>query len=208
MKKIGIEFYRRTDVKQIARELIGKVLISTFNGVRSAGRIVETEAYEGVTDRASHAYGGRHTARTSVMFGPGGVAYVYLCYGIHHLFNVVTHVKGVPHAVLVRALEPLSGIEHMRSRSGKKCRENRLCSGPGNLTRAMGIHTGHNGVSLVSGGIFIADDGFRPEGSSILSTPRIGVDYAGPDAMLPYRFILAGSPGISGKNKKYSEKSK
>src|SRR5580698_4131143 len=120
MKKLPRDFYERPDVTRIARDLIGKVLVSRIGGHPTSGRIVETEAYEGVSDRASHAYGGRRTSRTEVMFGRGGTAYVYLCYGIHYLFNVVTHGKDTPHAVLVRGIEPLKGIPEMLRRTGKR----------------------------------------------------------------------------------------
>ncbi len=111
MKKLPVTFYRREEVLQIAKELLGKILVTRWKGVATSGRIVEVEAYTGVVDRASHAYGGRRTARNEVMYANGGVAYVYLCYGIHHLFNVVTSKKEKPHAILIRGLEPLKGID-------------------------------------------------------------------------------------------------
>lgn len=112
-------FYTRTDVVMIAKELLGKTLVTNFGGVATAGMIVETEAYAGVADKASHAYGGRRTTRTEIMYMHGGTAYVYLCYGIHHLFNVVTNVRDVHHAVLIRAIEPLAGIDIMLERRGR-----------------------------------------------------------------------------------------
>ena len=114
-------FYDRTDVVKIAKELLGKILVTWFDEQFTAGRIVETEAYNGAVDKASHAYGGRRTARTEVMFGHPGTAYVYLCYGIHHLFNVVTNKKDVPHAILIRSLEPVKGVEEMLKRTGCPC---------------------------------------------------------------------------------------
>jgi DNA-3-methyladenine glycosylase len=114
--KLALEFYSRKDVELIARQLLGKVLCSNIEGDITCGMIVETEAYAGITDRASHAYGGRRTARTEIMYRPGGTAYVYLCYGIHHLFNVVTNVQDQPHAVLIRAIEPIEGIDVMLKR--------------------------------------------------------------------------------------------
>jgi DNA-3-methyladenine glycosylase len=132
------------------------------------------------------------------MYENGGVAYVYLCYGIHHLFNVVTHVKGVPHAVLVRAAEPLEGLSLMSYRSGRPNGDSRVCSGPGKLARAMGITCELNGRSLLHARFHIADDGLRFSDDIIRSTPRIGVDYAGDDALLRYRFIVGGSPFLSG----------
>jgi DNA-3-methyladenine glycosylase len=197
--KLPKSFYQRKDVVRISKELLGKVLVTNFNDILTAGRIVETEAYNGAVDKASHAYGNRRTNRTEVMFGEGGTAYVYLCYGIHHLFNVVTNSNETPHAVLVRAVEPLVGIEDMLIRTQKKILDNTLTRGPGNVSKALGIHTRHTGMSLLSDEIFIADDGFRLKPSVIGVTARIGVDYAAEDALLPYRFVVKGNPYVSGK---------
>jgi DNA-3-methyladenine glycosylase len=191
-------FYDRPGVVAVAKDLLGKVLVTNFEGGRTAGRIVEVEAYNGVVDRASHAFSGRRTRRTEVMFGPAGVAYVYLIYGIHHLFNVVTNKRDVPHAVLVRGLEPVEGIPVMLARTGKKKLDHTLTRGPGNLSRALGLLTKHTGTSLLGDTIFIADDGFRLRRSQIVATPRIGVDYAGEDAALLYRFFIDGNPYVSG----------
>ena len=201
MKKIPLEFYRRENVLQIAGELLGKLLVTNKDGVITSGRIVECEAYAGAPDKASHAFGGKVTARNKVMYEPGGLAYVYLCYGIHHLFNVVTHTKGIPHAILIRSAEPVRGIETMLLRSGKKQKDHSLTRGPGNLSRALGIYTSDTGLSLAGRTIFLADDDFRYSGKDILASPRIGVDYAGPDALLPYRFYIKGNPFVSGKPK-------
>jgi DNA-3-methyladenine glycosylase len=197
-KKLDPSFYYREDVLTIARALLGMVLVTRWGGVVTSGRIVETEAYRGTADRASHAWGGRRTARTDVMYGPGGHAYVYLCYGIHHLFNVVTNREGTPHVVLVRAIEPLEGITEMASRSGKPADSLALGAGPGNLTRSLGIRTEHSGASLQGPELQIEDHGYRADAGMVLATPRIGVDYAGEDARLPYRFILADSAYLSG----------
>jgi len=199
MKKLGHDFYNRSDVVKIARELIGKIIVTRFDGKFTTGRIVETEAYAGVIDKASHAYGGRRTKRTEVMFGAGGHAYVYLCYGIHHLFNVVTNRENIPHAILVRAVEPLEGVDIMLQRTGKKRADHTLTKGPGNVSKALGICTGHTGYSLLSDDLFIASDGYAPPDKVIAASPRIGVDYAGEDALLPYRFTLNGNPYVSGK---------
>jgi DNA-3-methyladenine glycosylase len=198
MKKISLEFYRRDDVLAIAQDLLGKLLVTKWNNDLTYGRIVEVEAYNGAIDRASHAAGGRRTARNEIMYADGGVAYVYLCYGIHHLFNVVTHTKETPHAVLIRGLEPLKGIDTMLQRVKKKF-DHSLTRGPGNLSKAMGITTRHSGYSLRSKELFIADDGFSYSKEDIVASPRIGVDYAGEDALLPYRFYLKGNPFVSGK---------
>ena len=198
LKPLLVGFYDRANVVTIARELLGKVLVTEFGGRRTSGRIVEVEAYNGVVDRASHAWSGRRTNRTEVMYGAGGRAYVYLIYGIHHLFNVVTNRLGVPHAVLVRALEPLEGIPVMLERAGKPRLDHTLTRGPGNLSRALGLLTAHTGASLSGGDIWIGDDGTRVPRSQIVVTPRIGVDYAGADAELPYRFFIKGNPYVSG----------
>jgi DNA-3-methyladenine glycosylase len=199
MVKLGASFYNRGSVVAVARDLLGKVLVSELDGERTSGRIVEVEAYNGVVDRASHAWSGRRTARTEVMYAVGGRAYVYLIYGIHHLFNVVTNREGTPHAVLVRALEPMEGVEVMLRRMGRSVVDFTLTRGPGNLSKAMGLTTGHTGKSLLAGEIWIADDGYRVKRSEVVATPRIGVDYAGKDAELPYRFLVRGSQWVSGK---------
>ncbi len=166
----------------------------------TAGIITETEAYAGVVDRASHAYGGRLTPRTQVMFGKGGKAYVYLCYGIHSLFNVVTSVEGQPHAVLIRSIRPVEGIEVMRQRTGKAVITEKQGTGPGNVSRLLGIHYRHSGLSLYSkpeagqDAIWIEDSGIQLRDEQIGSGPRVGVDYAGEDAQLPYRFRLSLQP--------------
>jgi DNA-3-methyladenine glycosylase len=206
MKKLPISFYQRKNVSQIAKELLGKVLVTIWNGVVTSGRIVEVEAYNGVIDKASHAFGGRRTKRNEIMYANGGVAYVYLCYGIHHLFNVVTNSQEAPHAILIRALEPVKGIDTMLQRVGKKNpdsyrQDNTLTKGPGNLSKALGLFTKHSGCSLCSKELFIADDGFVLSKKDIAASPRIGVDYAGDDALLHYRFFVKGNPFVSGKSK-------
>jgi DNA-3-methyladenine glycosylase len=199
MNKLPLAFYQRMDVLLIARELLGKLLVTNFEGKATSGRIVETEAYNGVIDKASHAFSGRRTNRTEVMFAPGGIAYVYLCYGIHHLFNVVTNVKGTPHAVLIRGIEPVSGMNTMLERMGKSKLNNTVGKGPGNVSKALGIQTSHTGFSLQGDDIFIADDGFILDSSEVGASPRIGVDYAGDDAKLNYRFYVKANPFVSGK---------
>ncbi len=199
--KLNKEFYQRSNVVYIAKELLGKILVTRWNGVETSGRIVEVEAYEGIKDKASHAYGARRTARNEIMYQEGGVAYIYLCYGIHHLFNIVTHGKNIPHAILIRALEPLTGIEEMMRRTGKKKIDVSLTRGPGNAAKALGLLTSQSGYSLLSKDMFIADDGFVYSRGQVLSSPRIGVDYAGEDALLPYRFYIKGNPHVSGRTK-------
>ena len=202
MKKLPLSFYQRSNVLQIAKELLGKILVTKWDGIETAGRIVEVEAYNGAIDKASHAAGGRRTNRNEVMYGEGGISYVYLCYGIHHLFNVVTNRQETPHAILIRALEPLKGIETMLERTNKKQLDHTLTRGPGNVSRALGISfKHHSGHSLLSKDLFIAEDNFVLNKKDVASSPRIGVDYAGDDASLPYRFYLKGNPFVSGKPK-------
>ena len=190
-----MEFYQREDVLLISRELLGKVLCTNFDGKLTSGIIVETEAYAGVTDKASHAYGGSRTNRTETMYTIGGSAYVYLCYGIHHLFNVVTNVEGVPHAVLIRAVHPLDGIDIMLSRRNLKNISNRLTAGPGILSQAMGISVHISGQSLLDKQIWIENrDNNNPlKDFKIISSPRVGVQYAGKDASKPWRFRIKGN---------------
>jgi DNA-3-methyladenine glycosylase len=198
MEKLPPAFYLRDDVVQIAKDLIGKLLVTNWNGEEAIGRIVETEAYAGEKDKASHASKGR-TKRTEVMFAEGGTSYIYLCYGIHQMFNIVTNVNGIPHAILIRAVEPLEGIEFMLRRTGKKVLDHSLTRGPGNVGKAFGFHTSQCGMSLQTDSIFIADDGFQRQPDSIVTSKRIGVDYAGEDALLLYRFYLKDNPFVSGK---------
>ena len=199
MSKLSADFYKRDDVLLISHELLGKVLCTNFHGKLTSGIIVETEAYRGITDKASHAYGGRRTKRTETMYAKGGAAYVYLCYGIHHLFNVVTNVEGVPHAVLIRAIQPLDGIDIMLRRRNLKNISNRLTAGPGILSQAMGISVHISGQSLLDKQIWIENrENNNPlKDFKIISSPRVGVQYAGKDASNPWRFQVENSPWVS-----------
>jgi DNA-3-methyladenine glycosylase len=199
LKKLPIDFYDRKDVVQIAKELIGKILVTNFNGVHTSGRIVETEAYTGIMDKASHSFGGKRTARNEHMYAQAGIAYVYICYGIHQMFNVVTNKHGIPDAVLIRAAEPLEGIDAMLERTGKKTIDHAITRGPGNVAKAFGMNNSHSGESLTGEVIFIADDDKAIEPGDIGISKRIGVDYAGADAFLPYRFFLKGNKYVSGR---------
>ncbi len=190
-------FYTRSNVVRIAKELLGKVLITKFDGTYTSGMIVETEAYAGPTDKASHAYNNRRTNRTEVMYADGGTAYVYLCYGIHHLFNVVTNIKDIPHAVLVRATEPLEGIDLMLLRRKKTKLLPSLTAGPGAMSMAMGIKTKHTGYSLQGPVINIEDSGIKINSKNIVTATRVGVSYAKEDALLPYRFYIKDNPFVS-----------
>ncbi|MCX6245469.1 MAG: DNA-3-methyladenine glycosylase [Bacteroidetes bacterium] len=195
MSILTISFYLREDVVTIARELLGKTLYTQFDGILTGGIISETEAYAGATDRASHAYGHKRTDRTEVMYNRGGTAYIYLCYGVHSLFNVVTNAKDIPHAVLIRAIQPVTGIETMLLRSGKATIDKSFGTGPGKVSKLLGIHYSDTGMdltvkpaSLAGKGIWIEDEGRTINPDSIITGPRFGVEYAGKDAMLPYRF--------------------
>src|SRR5829696_5026327 len=192
MEKLPLSFYLRNDVVKISKELLGKILVTNWNKEFTSGRIVETEAYAGEIDRASHASKGR-TPRTEVMFGEGGRAYVYLCYGIHQMFNIVTNKEGVPHAILIRAVEPIDGVDIMLKRTGKKKPDETLTRGPGNVGKAFGFHTSQCGNLLSSDELFSADDGFKLKKTMIGTSARIGVDYAGDHAEWHYRFFIRGN---------------
>ena len=174
--------FENPDVVALARDLLGKTLFTNIDGELTGGVITETEAYRAPEDKASHAYNGRRTPRTEVMFGPGGHAYVYLCYGIHHLFNIVTNVAGVPHAILIRAIEPTDGLEVIQQRRGGKL----TTTGPGTVSQALGITTALSGTRLDGDTIWIADSGHHPHG--VEAGPRIGIDYAAEWAAMPWRF--------------------
>lgn len=188
ISKLPISFYQQQDVLKISHQLLGKYLFTFFNNCLTGGLIIETEAYRAPEDRASHAYGMRRTKRNEAMYQAGGVCYVYLCYGLHTLFNVVTHQEGVPHAVLIRAIIPTIGIETMLTRRHKQKVDCNLTGGPGTLTQALGIHQSHNGFSLTGSQIWIEDRGVDVKEEDVITSPRVGVEYAGEDALLPWRF--------------------
>lgn len=190
-------FYTRTDVVQIAKDLLGKVLVSNADGLHTAGMIVETEAYAGPGDKASHAYGSRRTNRTEVMYLEGGAAYVYLCYGIHHLLNVVTHHAEEPYAVLIRGVEPLEGIDVMLQRRNMATLKPNITAGPGALSAAMGVKTTLSGVSLQGPELWIEDRGIRIPEKDLVTGTRVGVAYAQEDALRPYRFSVRGNKYVS-----------
>ena len=192
-EKLPRSFYLREDVVEIAKDLLGKILVTNMEGVLTAGKIVETEAYCGRGDKACHA-NGKRTPRTEIMYGEGGHAYVYLCYGIHHLFNVVTNVEDMADAVLVRALEPIEGIDTMRSR--RNFTKSKLSSGPGTLSQALGIHTKMTGTDLTSDQLWIGKE-MNEQPFNILTDTRIGVDYAEEDALKPWRFVIAENKYVS-----------
>ena len=191
MNKIDKSFYLRDDVLQIAKDLLGKYLFTNLNneGI-TAGIITETEAYAGITDKASHAYNDRRTSRTEVMYMEGGVAYVYLCYGIHSLFNIVTNKKDIPHAVLIRGIKPVEGIDIMMLRANKTNEKQLNGIGPGNVSKLLGIHFSQSGETLSGNKIWLEDRGVKVLPKEIMTGKRVGVDYAGEDALLPYRFRI------------------
>lgn len=195
--KLSRSFYERNDVVDISRDLIGKFLCTNFNGILTSGMIVETEAYNGRTDRASHAFPDVRTKRTETMYGPPGRAYVYLCYGIHHLFNVVTNKEGYADAILIRALKPEKGIEQMLERRDRNKLDPAVSNGPGKLSQALGIKTDHDRKDLTGEEIWIEDRNIEITDNQILSAERVGIDYAGEDARLPWRFVLKDSRWLS-----------
>lgn len=201
MKKIPLSFYRRKDVVLIAKELVGKILVTNFDGVITSGRIVETEAYVAHTDKASHSFGGKRTARNEHMYADAGTAYVYICYGMHQMMNIVTNEKNVPDAVLIRAVEPIEGIDIMLKRTGKKTLDKTLTCGPGNVGKALGIFKQHSGNHLLGNKIYLMDDHLKIDQNQIGTSARIGVESAGADALRPYRFYLKGNKYVSGRNK-------
>ena len=199
MKKLTIDFYERKNVVLIAQELVGKIICTNTEGKITSGRIVETEAYAGITDKASYAYGGKRTARNEHMYAPAATAYVYICYGIHQMFNIVTNKKEIPDAVLIRAIEPLEGMDTMLARTGKHHPDYTVTKGPGNVGKALGIYKIHSGINLLGDTIYILSDDYILKETQIGSSKRIGVNYAGADALLPYRFYLRGNKYVSGR---------
>ncbi len=195
--KLNKEFYLDEDVERIAKKLLGKVLVTNFNDKITAGKIVETEAYAGITDKASHAYGGRRTKRTEIMYWQAGTIYVYLIYGIYSLFNIVTNKEDIPHAILIRAIEPLDGVETMLKRRKLDKPKYNLCAGPGMLTQALGISTKHTGLSIYDENIWIEDRKINVNQEKIIARPRVGVNYAGEDASLLRRYSIKDNPWVS-----------
>lgn len=194
--KLPCKFYQQPDVVQLSREFVGKALCTHIDGTLTTGIITETEAYRGRNDKACHAHG-RRTPRTEIMYQEGGYAYVYVCYGIHHLFNIVTNKEGQADAVLVRAVKPAEGIEQMLKRRGADKITPALTAGPGRLTQALGITKEHYGTDLEGDTIWIEERGISLSDDEIASSSRIGVDYAGEDARRPWRFYIKNSNWIS-----------
>jgi DNA-3-methyladenine glycosylase len=199
--KLPETYYQSNDVLALSRDLLGKYLFTCIDGKTTGGYIVETEAYNGIIDRASHAFGNRRTPRTATMFMNGGIAYVYLCYGIHEMFNVVTSTEGEPHAILIRAINPTDGLELMMLRRNMQSLKTTITSGPGSVAKALGISRTINGISLQDDRIWIEDRGLSFNTDEIAAVPRVGVAYAAEDALLPYRFYIKGNIYVSKPNK-------
>ncbi|GEN74317.1 DNA-3-methyladenine glycosylase [Chryseobacterium hagamense] len=200
-RKLKSSYYRSPDVEFLAKDLLGKILYTCKDGQVTAGLITETEAYFGDEDKASHAFGNRRTARTEIMYGPGGFAYVYLCYGIHYLLNVVVSGSDDPKCVLIRAIEPYSGQEIMEERRKMPVTHTAVSSGPGSLSKALGIDVSFNRKDLTEDEIWIEDIGKRYAADEIAAVPRVGIAYAQEHAHLPLRFYLKDNRFVSKKLK-------
>ncbi len=199
--KLAESYYLTGNVVALSKDLLGKYLFTCIDGLITGGYIVETEAYNGVIDKASHAYGNRMTGRTKTMFMQGGIAYVYLCYGIHEMFNIVTSVEGQPHAILIRAIHPTEGLDVMLQRRNMLSPKPNITSGPGSVAKAMGISRKIDTFSLQGDTIWIEDRGLTFPEKDIAAMPRVGVSYAAEDALLSYRFYVKGNPYVSKPNK-------
>ena len=188
MTRLPLSFFQYHDTLSIAKKLLGKFLMTRIDGVVTGGMIIETEAYVGTSDKASHAYKGRRTKRTEVMFHAGGRAYVYVCYGMHTLFNIITNKEGEPHGVLIRAIEPSDGIEKMIERRHKQKDGKELTSGPAMVTQALGITARYSGTVLDGTSIWVEDRGVYVPSEEIVASPRVGIAYAEEYAAKPWRF--------------------
>lgn len=199
--RLNNNFYQRTDVVRLCKELIVKVLVSRIDGVLTSGMIVEAEAYRGPDDKACHAYDYRRTPRTEIMYAPGGVAYIYICYGIHHLFNVVTGPEDTAHAVLIRALEPLEGLDIMLERRKMNQMNYKVTRGPGALSVAMGFNSVQSGSSLtdIDALFYIEERNLNMPQAKIMSGPRIGVESAGDAASWPWRYYVQNNRYVSAR---------
>jgi DNA-3-methyladenine glycosylase len=195
-KRLERSFFLNPDVVELAEQLLGKVICSNTEGQYCEAMITETEAYSGKNDKACHAHLGRFTKRTSLLYEIGGLSYVYLCYGIHHLFNIVTNIQGQADAVLIRAVEPLEGLEIMLKRRGAKVMKPAVFAGPGKVSQALGISKSYNATDLVnSQELYIVDS--KNKIKNITKTTRVGIDYAEEDALLPWRFYISGNKFVS-----------
>ncbi|KRT13655.1 3-methyladenine DNA glycosylase [Pedobacter ginsenosidimutans] len=199
--KLREEYYLNEDVVSLAKDLLGKILYTKIDNEITAGIIVETEAYFGIKDKASHAYGGRRTNRTETMYNNGGIAYVYLCYGMHNLFNIVSSKENDPHAVLIRGIEPLVGIDIIEQRRNMPHTKGAISAGPGSAAKALGIDKTFNAKNLTGDEIWIEDHAISYKDEDIAATPRVGIAYAKEHALLPWRFFVKGNKYVSKPNK-------
>ena len=188
MNRISQDFFLNDNVQSIAQNLLGKIIYTNIDGQITSAMITETEAYQGPEDKASHAYNNRRTTRTEVMYERGGCCYVYLCYGIHYLFNIITNKENIPHAVLIRSGEVHSGIEHIRKRRKTNVHLSNLLKGPSNFSKGLGINMDFNTLSINNKQIWIEDNPIQ--NFTIQSMPRVGIDYAKEYIALPWRYIL------------------
>lgn len=189
------DYFLSDDVLTMARNLLGKYIFTKIEGQLSGGIITETEAYRGTCKRASHAFGGKKTARNAVMYEKGGISYVDLCYGVHHLFHIVTNKEGIPDALLIRAFIPTHGEELILKRTGGNTISSAVANGPGKVSRALGITREQNNIEIPSSQIWLEDRALLVSSAEISTLPPTGVDYAGEDTLLPYRFLW--SPDLS-----------
>ncbi|WP_411273453.1 DNA-3-methyladenine glycosylase [Daejeonella sp.] len=195
--KLPVDFYQQPDVVSVARQLLGKHLYSNIGGQLTGGIIVETEAYRGPDDRGSHAYNNKRTPRNEMMYKAGGVAYMYICYGIHDMLNIVTGIQGMSHAALIRSIEPIEGVEIMCERRGVFDNQKRLCQGPGALAKALGLSKLHNGADLQNDDIWLTDEGIRYTDEQVMASARIGMNFEGPYKTIPWRFYVKGNVFVS-----------
>jgi DNA-3-methyladenine glycosylase len=197
-KRLEIDSYRTEDTIAAAQDFLGKlIVVPDENGERVSGMIVEVEAYCGISDRAAHSYGGRRTERNEVTYGEGGHAYVFFIYGMYFQLNLVLGPIDYPHVLLIRAVEPVEGIETMRARRGKAMKDQNLTSGPGKLCIALGVDRSFNGEDMAEGNRIWIEDHRAFLKKEIAIGKRIGIDYAGEDAALPWRFWVKGNPNVS-----------
>ena len=200
MKQLPKFFFDRPDVVQIAKELLGILVITSIEGKNTGGRIVETEAYVGLVDKASHSFNGRRTPKNEHMYCSPASSYIYICYGMHQMLNIVTNKKDIPDAILIRAIEPVLGMDIMLARSGKTTFDHTLTKGPGNVGKALGLTKANSGKDLMKGEIKLyQDDESNINTESIGISKRIGVESAGADGLLPYRFYIRGNKFVSGR---------
>ncbi|MBK0382311.1 DNA-3-methyladenine glycosylase [Pedobacter sp. SD-b] len=193
-------FYHRNDTVKMAKELIGKFLFSNVDGKLTGGMIVETEAYMGSIDSSCHTFNNRKTERNATMFNRGGVSYMYVCYGIHDMLNIVTGDEGNSQVILVRAVEPKFGLDIMQQRRGQ-VPLNRLAKGPGSLAKALGLNKSFDNSSLTDGLIWIENKGIEFLEKDIIESPRIGLSCPEPYFSIPWRFFLKGNKFVSAKTK-------